>query len=71
VRIIILPSYNPVSTWTADFNAQHIRTFNLSILNLFILKFPSAASLFDWCRELIAIFKKGFISFNMDESVGL
>jgi len=75
MRIIIKPNYEELSRWTAQYIAERI---NGAVKEkLFVLGLPTGSSPLGTYRELIAMHKKGALSFanvitfNMDEYAGL
>ena len=77
MRLIIQPSYELVSKWTANYVATKIKEFKPSSRNLFVLGLPTGSSPLGMYRELIKLYKRGYVSFkyvktfNMDEYVGI
>ncbi len=77
MRVIIQPTYELVSKWTANYVAKKIRDFNPTPKKPFVLGLPTGSSPLGTYKELIQMCKKGIVSFknvvtfNMDEYVGL
>jgi glucosamine-6-phosphate deaminase len=77
MRVIIQPNYDHVSKWTAAFVVRSINEFQPTLKKPFVLGLPTGSSPLGTYRELIALHKKGSVSFknvvtfNMDEYVGL
>lgn len=77
MRLIIQPSYELISKWTANYVATKIKEFNPSSKKLFIMGLPTGSSPIGMYKELIKLYKRGYVSFkyvktfNMDEYVGL
>lgn len=77
MRLIIQPDYDLVSKWTANYIARSIVNFNPSTERLFVLGLPTGSSPVGMYKELIALNKRGIVSFkfvktfNMDEYVGI
>jgi len=77
MRLIIQPTYDMVSKWTANYVASRILEFNPSENRRFVLGLPTGTSPIGMYKELINLNKKNVISFkyvttfNMDEYVGL
>ena len=77
MRVIIQPSYELVSSWVAAYLVRAIRDFNPSPSKPFVLGLPTGSSPIGTYRELIALHKKGKVSFknvvtfNMDEYIGI
>jgi len=77
MRVIILPDYDIVSKWAADYVAGRINAFQPTKSKPFVLGLPTGASPLGMYKELIKLNKAGEISFknvvtfNMDEYVGI
>ena len=77
MRLIIQPSYDLVSKWTANYVATKIKQFNPNAKKLFVLGLPTGSSPIGMYKELIKLYRRGYVSFkyvktfNMDEYVGL
>jgi glucosamine-6-phosphate deaminase len=77
MRLIIQPSYELISKWTANYIATKIKEFNPNSKKLFIMGLPTGSSPIGMYKELIKLYKRGYVSFkyvktfNMDEYVGL
>jgi glucosamine-6-phosphate deaminase len=77
MRLIIQESYAALSNWAAYHVASKIRKANPSPSKPFVLGLPTGSSPLGMYQSLIALNKKGVISFeniitfNMDEYVGL
>jgi glucosamine-6-phosphate deaminase len=77
MRLTIQPNYNLVSKWAANYVAARINSYGPSKENHFVLGLPTGSSPVGMYRELVALNKKGIVSFkyvttfNMDEYVGL
>src|SRR3989337_3078731 len=77
MRLIIQPSYELVSKWTANYIATKIKEFNPNSKKLFVMGLPTGSSPIGMYKELIKLYKRGYVSFkyvktfNMDEYVGL
>jgi glucosamine-6-phosphate deaminase len=77
MRLIIQPSYELVSKWTANYVASRIKEYKPSSKNRFVLGLPTGSSPIGMYKELIKLNKKGAVSFkyvttfNMDEYVSL
>lgn len=77
MRVIIQPSYELVSSWVAAYVVRAIRDFNPSQSKPFVLGLPTGSSPLGTYKELIALHKKGKVSFknvvtfNMDEYIGI
>lgn len=77
MRLIIQPTYDLVSKWTANYVATRIREFNPTSKKLFVIGLPTGSSPIGLYKELIKLNKRGYVSFkyvktfNMDEYVGI
>jgi glucosamine-6-phosphate deaminase len=77
MRLIIQPDYERVSKWAANYVTRRIREFKPTASKPFVLGLPTGSSPLGMYKELIALNKKGLVSFknvvtfNMDEYVGL
>ena len=77
MRLIIQPNYDLVSKWAAHYVAARINSYNPSDKDHFVLGLPTGSSPVGMYKELVALNKKGAVSFkyvttfNMDEYVGL
>lgn len=77
MRLIIQPDYQTISKWVANYVAAKIKKANPTPEKPFVLGLPTGSSPMGMYKELIALNKKGVISFknvvtfNMDEYVGL
>ncbi|NWF90776.1 MAG: glucosamine-6-phosphate deaminase [Ignavibacteriaceae bacterium] len=77
MRLIIQPSYELVSKWTANYVATKIKEFNPTSKKLFVMGLPTGSSPIGMYKELIKLNQKGYVSFkyvktfNMDEYVNL
>jgi glucosamine-6-phosphate deaminase len=77
MRVIIQPNYERVSKWTAAFVVRSINDFKPTPRKPFVLGLPTGSSPLGTYKELIALYKRGAVSFknvitfNMDEYVGL
>ena len=77
MRLIIQPSYELISKWTANYVATKIKEFNPNSKKLFVMGLPTGSSPIGMYKELIKLYKRGYVSFkyvktfNMDEYVGL
>lgn len=77
MRLIIQPTYDMVSKWTAAYVAMRIIEFRPCAKKHFVLGLPTGSSPIGMYRELIKLNKKKAVSFkyvttfNMDEYVGL
>lgn len=77
MQVIILPEYDQLSKWTANYTARRIDLFAPSADRPFILGLPTGSSPLGTYKELINLFHQGKVSFknvhtfNMDEYVGL
>ena len=74
MRLVILPDYNKVSSWTAEYIANKINTYNKGS---FILGLPTGSSPLGVYKEFIRMYNEKKLSFknvrtfNMDEYIGL
>lgn len=77
MRVIIEPSYDLLSQWTANYVAKRINEFDPKESKPFVLGLPTGSSPLGMYRELIKLNKAGKVSFrnvvtfNMDEYVNL
>jgi glucosamine-6-phosphate deaminase len=77
MRLIIEPDYESVSKWAAHYVASKINAAKPTEAKPFVLGCPTGSSPLGMYRELIAMNKRGEVSFknvvtfNMDEYVGL
>ncbi len=77
MRVIIQPSYELVSKWTASYVVKKIRDFDPTPKKPFIFGLPTGSSPIGTYKELAAMCKAGKVSFknvvtfNMDEYVNL
>lgn len=77
MRILIHKNYAHVSNWTAKYIADKINASHPTKERPFVLGLPTGSSPIGTYRELIAMVKKGelsfknVITFNMDEYVGI
>lgn len=77
MRVIIEPSYEVASKWTANYVARSINEFGPSKSRPFVLGLPTGSSPLGAYKELIQLNKKGAVSFkhvitfNMDEYVNI
>lgn len=77
MRVIIQPTYDLVSKWTAAYIARKIRDFNPTATKPFVLGLPTGSSPLGTYKELITMNRekkvsfKHVVTFNMDEYVGL
>jgi glucosamine-6-phosphate deaminase len=77
MRVIIEPDYDLVSKWVASYVVKKIRESGASAQKPFVLGLPTGSSPIGTYKELIAMHKKGLVSFkhvktfNMDEYIGL
>lgn len=77
MRVIIKPDYPSVSSWTADYIANKIKSFAPTAEKPFVLGLPTGSTPLGVYAELIKKYQQGEISFaniitfNMDEYVGL
>jgi glucosamine-6-phosphate deaminase len=77
MRVIIEPDYKLASQWSANYITRRINEFQPSQDKPFVLGLPTGSSPLGIYGELIALNKKGVVSFkdvvtfNMDEYVGL
>lgn len=77
MRLIIEPDYDLLSKWAANYVVAKINKANPSAQKPFILGLPTGSSPLGMYKNLIALHKKGKVSFehivtfNMDEYVGL
>lgn len=77
MRLIIQPSYDLVSKWTAAYVVKSINEFRPTAKRRFVLGLPTGSSPLGMYNELIKLNHKGEVSFkyvttfNMDEYVGI
>jgi glucosamine-6-phosphate deaminase len=77
MRVIIQSNYDRVSKWTAAFVVRSINDFKPTPQKPFVLGLPTGSSPLGTYKEMIALYKKGkvtfknVVTFNMDEYVGL
>lgn len=77
MRVIIEPTYEAVSQWSANFVAKSIKEFGPNESKPFVLGLPTGSSPLGMYKELIKLNKasvvsfKNVITFNMDEYVNL
>ncbi|MDR0429427.1 MAG: glucosamine-6-phosphate deaminase [Tannerellaceae bacterium] len=77
MRLIIEPDYETLSKWTACYMAAKIKQANPTKEKPFVLGLPTGSSPLGTYKQLIALNKRGIVSFehvitfNMDEYVGL
>ncbi|UCC96545.1 MAG: glucosamine-6-phosphate deaminase [Phycisphaerales bacterium] len=77
MRVIIEPSYEIASKWTANYVAKSINEFGPAKSRPFVLGLPTGSSPLGAYKELVQLNKKGAVSFkhvmtfNMDEYVGI
>ncbi|MDR2842636.1 MAG: glucosamine-6-phosphate deaminase [Spirochaetaceae bacterium] len=77
MRLIIKNDYNEISKWVANYIAQKINAAKPNAGKPFVLGLPTGDSPLGSYKELIALYKSGFVSFanvitfNMDEYAGL
>ncbi|BAX79974.1 glucosamine-6-phosphate deaminase [Labilibaculum antarcticum] len=77
MQVIILPDYNTISKWTANYIVRRIDLFNPTADRPFVLGLPTGSSPLGTYRELIKLHDEGKVSFknvvtfNMDEYMGL
>lgn len=77
MRLIIRPSYDDCSVWTANYIAKKINDANPSEKKPFVLGLPTGSTPLGTYKHLIKLNKEGKVSFknvitfNMDEYVGL
>ena len=77
MRVIIQPTYELVSRWSANYVAKRINEFRPNKDKLFVLGLPTGSSPLGMYKELINLNKQGKVSFkfvttfNMDEYVNL
>jgi glucosamine-6-phosphate deaminase len=77
MRVIIEPSYEVASRWTANYIVKSIKEFGPSKSQPFVLGLPTGSSPLGTYKELIQLNKKGVVSFqhvttfNMDEYVNI
>jgi glucosamine-6-phosphate deaminase len=77
MRVIIQPTYELVSKWTAAYVAKKILDFNPTPKKPYVLGCPTGSSPLGTYQELVKLYKDGKVSFknvvtfNMDEYVQL
>jgi len=77
MRLIVQPSFEMVSRWTASYVAKRILEFKPNARKHFVLGLPTGSSPLGMYKELIKLNKRKVVSFeyvitfNMDEYVGL
>lgn len=77
MRVIIEPDYPHVSMWAANYVATRINQANPTKEKPFVLGLPTGSSPLGMYKQLIELYKQGYVSFknvvtfNMDEYVGL
>ena len=77
MRLIIQPDYEALSKWAAYYVASKIVKANPTEDKPFVLGLPTGSSPLGMYRNLIELYRNGFVSFknvvtfNMDEYVGL
>lgn len=77
MQVIILPDYNTISEWTANYIVRRIDMFNPTADRPFVLGLPTGSSPLGTYKELIKLHDEGKVSFknvvtfNMDEYMGL
>ncbi len=77
MRLIIQEDYQTLSRWIACHIASTIKAFKPTSARPFVLGLPTGSSPLGTYRELISLYKEGYVSFehvvtfNMDEYVGL
>ena len=77
MRLIVQPDYDLVSKWVANYVVKKINKFGPTKDKPFVLGFPTGSSPIGMYKELVALNKKGVVSFknvvtfNMDEYIGL
>ena len=77
MRVIIVPDYQAISQWAANYVAGKINAANPTPEKPFILGCPTGSSPLGMYKALIELYKEGKVSFenvvtfNMDEYVGL
>ncbi len=77
MRVIIQPTYELVSKWSANYVAKRINEFKPNKDKPFVLGLPTGSSPLGMYKELINLNKKGKVSFkfvttfNMDEYVNI
>lgn len=77
MRVIILPNYEVVSKWTANYVAKRLISFKPTTERPFILGLPTGSSPVGMYKELIKLNKSGkmsfknVVTFNMDEYVAI
>src|SRR3972149_1658062 len=64
MRLIIQPSYELVSKWTANYVATKIKEFNPNSKKLFVMGLPTGSSPIGMYKELIKLYKRGYVSFK-------
>ena len=77
MRLVILPEYDTLSKWTANYIAKKIQLHNTKEQRPFILGLPTGSSPLGVYKELNDLYEAGKVSFknvitfNMDEYVGI
>jgi len=77
VRVIIRPDYQDLSVWAAHYAAERINEAQPTTKNPFKLGLPTGSSPLGMYKELVAMNKRGEVSFknvitfNMDEYIGI
>ncbi len=77
MRLIILPKYDSLSKWTANYIAKKIELYKPSKEDPFVLGLPTGSSPLGTYNELISLYEakkvsfEHVITFNMDEYVGI
>ncbi len=77
MRLVILPNYDAVSDWVADYVRRRVLDFAPSAKRPFVLGLPTGGSPLGTYRRLAEFYRRGELSFkhvvtfNMDEYVGL
>ena len=77
MKLIINKTYDEISSWTANYIARKINSFNPTSEKPFVLGLPTGSSPLGTYKKLIELNKKGEVSFksvvtfNMDEYVGI
>jgi len=77
MRVIIQPNYEMVSKWVASYVVRKIKDFHPTEGKPFVLGLPTGSSPVGTYKELVAMNKKGMVSFkhvitfNMDEYIGI
>ncbi len=77
MRIIIEPTYEDMSKWTAHYIAKRIKDFKPTAKKPFVLGLPTGSTPIGTYKNLVKLCKAGKVSFknvvtfNMDEYVGI